>query len=544
MLRSIERLFKFSSFVAGYFCLSLSLAATAQTLDERINAMSAEEKVGQLMVWTFSGTEMNSATKALIEDHRLGSLIAFSRNIKSNAQIAKFNALAQRLAARKLKAPLFLMVDQEGGTVTRVKLNTPIPSALALGRYEDLKFIEDYAKTSAELLMSLGFNVNLAPVLDLSNTLSDTFIGNRAFGENPEKVAEMGTAYATGISSAGMLPTAKHFPGHGGNIVDSHHGLATKPDALNELTDRDWQPFQKFIEQRFPKAIMMAHIALPKLDPSGLPATYSSVIIGKFLRTQLGFDGLIITDDLEMSGAGISKDVGERAVRAFLAGNDLLMLAGSIKNQRRAYNRVLKAVKSGRISRERLNESVKRILTVKLEPKYTGFEFMPQTTRELKLKVEGLSKQIMQHSFKKSVDSSQFNWPSLDSKNQVLVLSPDQKFSRNFDANFEGRLSFIHLTPRNLDEARRALAKKKFAFAVYYATGSKTARWLTSLPDELKTKLLVINCNHPGKIASPNKFLGVLDIASHSPESGGWLAQVLKEKSEIRTPAEATRNEP
>src|SRR5690606_34249198 len=123
-----------------------------------------------------------------------------------------------------------------------------------------------------------------------------------------------------------------------------------------DLEARDLIPFAQFAQTPFPKAVMMAHIALPNIDPSGIPATYSSIVIGELLRSRIGYKGLVFTDDLEMGGASISNDIGERAVKAFLAGNDMLMLAGSPKNQKRAFEAVLGAVKSGRISKERLDE--------------------------------------------------------------------------------------------------------------------------------------------------------------------------------------------
>lgn len=537
MLIAIEECFKFSSFVACIFCLAFGLPTNAQTVERRLEKMSPEEKVGQLMIWTFAGTEFTQANRDILSRYKLGAYIAFSRNIKSIAQIARFNSAAQNFAIKKLKAPLFLMIDQEGGSVTRVKVGTPIPSALALSHVPDAKIIEEFAKTNGELLSTIGFNMNLAPVMDLSNPTVDTFIANRSFGDDPTEVSESAMAYARGISAAGMIPTAKHFPGHGGVVADSHTGIPKKLETLEELEARDWVPFTHYAAAEFPKAIMMAHMSLPGVDPSGVPATYSPIIIKDQLRGKLGFTGLIITDDLEMGGASISTDMGERAVRAFLAGNDMLMLAGLLKNQKKAYDSVLAAVRSGRISKERLDESVKRILELKDRPRFAKVMFEEKKSREIKTKVESLSKQIMQKNFKDSLDSKSSQWPQIRGDNEVLVMSADPRFYNHFSENLNGKATFLKLSPSTMDQARSELTKSQYSLVVYYASGSKTAKWLTGLTPEIRTKILVVNCNHPGKIEAQDTFLTVMNLNSHSPEAGGWLARALSAPPDMRLPA-------
>jgi beta-N-acetylhexosaminidase len=537
MLIASERCFNFSSFVACIFCLAFGLQTNAQTVEQRLEKMSPEEKVGQIMIWTFAGTEFTKANRDILARYKLGAYIAFSRNIKSIKQIAKFNSEAQAFAIKKLKAPLFLMIDQEGGSVTRVKVGTPIPSALALSHVPDAKIVEEFAKTNGDFLSTIGFNVNLAPVMDLSNPTIDTFIANRSFGDDPSEVSETAMAYARGISESGMIPTAKHFPGHGGVVADSHTGVAKKLDTLEELEARDWVPFTHYAAAEFPKAIMMAHMSLPSVDPSGVPATYSSVIIKDHLRGKLGYTGLIITDDLEMGGASISDDMGERAVRAFLAGNDMLMLAGLLKNQKKAYDAVLAAVKSGRISRRRLNESVGRILELKDRPRFAKVLFEEKKSREIKTKIESLSKQIMLKNFKDSLDSKSSQWPQIRADQEVLVMSADKRFYNHFSEYLNGKATFLRLSRSTMDQARSELTKSQYALVVYYASGSITAKWLMSLAPELRAKLIVVNCNHPGKIDAQDTYLSVLNLNSHSPEAGGWLARSLSAPPEMRLPA-------
>lgn len=504
--------------------------------------MSVQEKVGQTMIWTFAGTSFSKQTEDMLTRYPLGALIAFSRNIKSTSQIAKFNADAQKFASKKIKAPLFMMIDQEGGTVTRVKVGTPLPSALAVGQMQNAQFVESYAHTNAELLMALGFNVNLSPVMDMSNPNSNSFISNRVFGSEPEDVTELSLAYAKGLASAGMIPTAKHFPGHGGMVNDSHLKAAKKMATLEELEQRDLMPFMQYAGAKYPKAMMMAHLALPNVDATGLPATYSQKIIQEILRNKYGYNGLVLTDDLEMGGASISDDLGERAIRAFLAGNDMLMLAGHPRNQKLAFEAMMTAVKSGRISEERLNESVARILEAKSTLRKPLVQVEDKKSREIKTKLEALSREIMQKNFKDAVKAKTSLWPVLDKKSRVVVLASDRRFYASFKRTFHGKTDFQTLNPETILQAAAEIADDRRAVAVFYASGSKTAKWLVQLSPELRAKVIVVNCNNPGKIEDQSGFAAVLNINSYSPESGEWLAKELNTpplEPDIRNPATA-----
>jgi beta-N-acetylhexosaminidase len=536
-----------SSFVALVTLLALSPATNAaneepeRTTKTPIESMSIEQKVGQLMIWTFSGSEFSPQIQEMLGKYQLGALIAFSRNIPSSVQIAKFNAQAQAFANKHLKAPLMLMVDQEGGTVTRVRVNTPIPSALALGRMQNPTFAEDYAKMNAELLATLGFNVNLSPVLDVSDPNTDTFMANRVFGDDPHLVMETGLATAKGISESGVLPVGKHFPGHGGHVKDSHKGTPSKTATLEELEQRDLIPFKNFIAADFPRAIMMAHLSLPKIDPSGIPATYSQKIIQNILREKYGYKGLIITDDLEMNGASISPSLGERAVRAFLAGNDMLMLAGHPRNQKIAFEAMIKAVKAGRISQARLDESVERILQVKNQIKPVNFKFEQERIRDVKTKIEAMSREVIEHNFKQSTDGQTTRFPHISPNTKVTVFASDPRFLRMFKQKFAGHGRLMRLTSKNLEKVPQEIQNNGTQFAIFYASGATTARWVQRLNEQLKVKTLVVNCNNPGKIRRQTDFISVLNINSPSPESGGWLAEILSKPVEPRAPAAAPR---
>lgn len=489
--------------------------------------MTIEQKVGQVMVWSFQGTSFTPALDDLLTKYQPGSLIFFGRNISTTRQIARLNTDLQRAAARKLKAPLFLMVDQEGGVVTRVKISTPIPSALALGKTADAELIQNFARVKGDLIQALGFNFNLSPVVDVSDPVDDSFIGNRTFGGDPTVVSNLSMAYSRGMNQAGIVPTAKHFPGHGGEITDSHQTTPKKMITSEQLEERDLIPFREFAAAKIPRAVMTAHLSLPNVDPSGAAATYSPVMVKEWLREKLGFKGLIITDDLEMNGAAVSADIGERAIRAFLSGHDMIMLAGPLTNQRRAFNSMVYAVKDGRISEQQLTESVVRILELKQQLKLKLSKVDEAKAAAAIRKLHGLSREVMQRNFKMAMDEKLKELPEVSRTTQAVVFSSTPGFAYRFHKAFKGHSRYIRLTPQSLENVADELTREKVAFGVFYASGSKTAQWLKNLNPALREKLIVVNCNHPGKVEDQESFLAVLNLNSHSPQSGEWLAAAL-----------------
>lgn len=524
-----------SSFVAVFFLLGLSPVTYAQTSAEILAKMSREEKIGQMMIWSFSGDQLDDSIKEMLKKYQLGALIAFRRNITTNDQIARFNSSVQAFARKNLKAPLFLMIDQEGGVVSRIKMRTPVPSALALAKTGDAAIISAFAKINAEVLISLGFNVNLAPVLDISNPAKDSFIGNRTFGDDPHLVSSFGIAFARGLSEGGILPTAKHFPGHGDTIQDSHRTTPKKVATLEELEKRDLIPFKKFASEPFLNLIMSAHLSLPSIDSSGLPATYSKLLLQGHLRGHYGYKGLLITDDLEMNGAMVSSDIGERAIRAILAGNDMVMLAGTYSRQRRAFERVVKAFKSGRISEDRVNESVLRILEAKKSLVRSSASHRARMTAAAK-RLEQLSKEIMHKNFDLAAKEQRESLPQASNQTKILVVGSSLGFFNSFKKAFAGKTRFFRLTPDSLEQSLSVMDRTRADFIVFYASGAKTARSLSQLPDDVRSKTIVINCNHPGELENQENFKAILHINSPSPESGGWLAQLLS-TTESREPA-------
>ncbi len=329
-----------------------------------MQAMTLEEKVGQMLLAGVQGTKVDAAAKQMIAKDHVGGIILFKNNLSGG-----FRSSAELLNGLKAAnlgnpVPLFLSVDQEGGRVSRLpKEFEPMPAAAIVGKTGDAALAEQMGGLIAQQLQLLGFNVDFAPVLDTFSNPKNTVIGDRSFGSKPELVAEMGTAEMKGIRDGGILPVVKHFPGHGDTSVDSHKDLPIVRKSEADLLKLELRPFQYAISQGV-EAVMVAHILFPELDPD-MPASLSEPIITDLLRDKLGFDDVVITDDLAMGAIAKNYGAPEAAIRAVEAGGDILLMAHSYDVAHQIYEALLKSVRDGRIPESRIDESVARILKLK-----------------------------------------------------------------------------------------------------------------------------------------------------------------------------------
>ena len=327
-------------------------------IGERVRAMTVEELVGQLLVAGIEGKEPGGDAMQIIEDLHVGGIILFGRNVESAGQLAALtNALKER-NQRAGNVPVFLCVDEEGGMVSRM------PPEVA-----DLPNAYDYAQAGgdfyergtvlAEECAAFGFHVDFAPVLDIWSNPQNTVIGKRACGTDAETAARLGQALADGLSDGGVVPVGKHFPGHGDTLTDSHKGLPVVDKTAEELRGFELCPYEYDLE-----AVMVGHIQMTKIDPL-LPASLSPKVVTGLLREEMGFEGLVFTDDLTMGAVANTYGMGEATVKAILAGCDMALVCHGLDNAKAAYHALLFAVEDGTLSRERLEESARRILTVK-----------------------------------------------------------------------------------------------------------------------------------------------------------------------------------
>ena len=347
--------------------------STPSRVDTILAAMTVEQKVGQLFMVYFRGPSLSDELRRMIEEYHIGGIVLFAiaGNIESTAQVATLINDAQATAVQSgAQVPLFVSVDQEGGPVVRLTEGfTVFPSQMAVGATGSITQAQRMATITAQELKALGFNMNLVPVLDVNNNPDNPVIGLRSFGSSPEAVAALGTAVINEYAAQGMVVTAKHFPGHGDTAVDSHYGLPVVPHDRAHLDAVEFPPFRAAIAAGVP-AIMTAHVLFPAIDPGeGRPATLSSLVLDGLLRQEMGFDGLIVTDSLSMGALANLVGTTDAAQLAFRAGADLLAYGADVSHSPQeslaAYARLLSLVQSGEISEERVDESVRRILSVK-----------------------------------------------------------------------------------------------------------------------------------------------------------------------------------
>ncbi len=326
-----------------------------------INKLSLKEKIGQMLMFAFRGTTYNEQLDTFINELNLGGVIAFARNIKNVDQISTLNKTIQS----KTKLPMFIGLDQEGGPVLRVMSGiTPLPGAMALASSDSSKIFE-ITKAVGEDLKHLGFNINFAPVGDINNNPKNPVINSRSYSDEAEVVAKHSQAAFSGFQAGGILPTMKHFPGHGNTSVDSHIGLPVVESSLKDIMNCEIIPFQNAINNGI-DGIMMSHILYKELDDV-YPSSLSKKIINDFLIEKLGFEGLIVTDSLTMGAIYNKFTIEEIVYNGINAGNDILIFCGraDISEQRFIYNTFLNLVENGRIGIDRINRSVEKILNYK-----------------------------------------------------------------------------------------------------------------------------------------------------------------------------------
>ncbi|QNK89570.1 MULTISPECIES: beta-N-acetylhexosaminidase [Sporosarcina] len=332
-------------------------------VEEMVDQMTLEEKVGQLLVIGVEGTSFSSEMDNLIRNYHVGGVIIMGRNVATtNEMLQLINGIKKANELNKI--PLFLSVDEEGGRVSRMPVGIPkLPTSAQIGKLNDESVSYRAGTYLAGVLNEFGYNMNFAPVLDVNSNPRNPVIGNRSFGSDPYQVAKLGISTMHGMMDNGIIPVVKHFPGHGDTVVDSHKALPKVETTLEALRNVELVPFQKAIEEGA-DAVMVAHILFPALDPD-YPSSMSKAIITGLLRNEMKFEGVIITDDLTMGAIANDYTIPEAAVQSFIAGSDQLLVVRDYEVQLNTLNAFIKAIETGEITEERLNESVKRILTLK-----------------------------------------------------------------------------------------------------------------------------------------------------------------------------------
>ncbi|SFS52670.1 glycoside hydrolase family 3 protein [Paenibacillus sp. BC26] len=325
---------------------------------------SLREKIGQLFVFGFHGHEPSAEIEALIEDYGVGGIIYFTRNIVDAKQVHALSAGLMASAKRSGRSPMFIAVDQEGGMVSRlVKGVTLMPGNMALGAAGSAGGVFESAAMCGEQLRALGINLNYAPCIDVNNNPDNPVINVRSYSDRPEVVGELGLAAVRGYQRSRVSATVKHFPGHGDTSVDSHRDLPVLTHDRERLDAIELVPFKMAAGET--DMIMTAHVCLPALDPSGVPSTLSETVLSGLLRGELGYEGVIVTDCLEMNAIDKFYGPARGAVMALQAGADMVLICHTASKQRAAIEAVVAAVESGELTEARIDASLARIMRLK-----------------------------------------------------------------------------------------------------------------------------------------------------------------------------------
>lgn len=331
--------------------------------------MTDEELLSQILMFGWAGGEASPLVTSWVEERSLGSIKVFGWNTDNTYKVAQAISLLQKKAeSGRFKIPLFVATDQEGGWIRHVKGRTSeTPGNLAIGASalpSDAWYSGYYI---GKELRALGINLNFAPTVDLYTDHESTVIGPRSFGEDPETSGILGAAFAAGSLASGVLSTAKHFPGHGDTGADSHGKLPIINISVSTLYNRELVPFTRLIEGGIP-AIMSGHLSFPNAIDGGKPATFSRKLLNDILRGQMGFEGLIITDDIMMNGATMyAGSVSRAVIMAIEAGNDIVESSTTPHFSDALWRNTLQQMKDSKAFRSRVTESAERVIRMKLD---------------------------------------------------------------------------------------------------------------------------------------------------------------------------------
>lgn len=346
------------------------------TVDEKVekivNNMTLEEKVGQIFMVAPEAVDKDGGSTTVfteniekeIEKYNLGGYILFASNIENPTQTQELiNGLK-----KSSKIQPFVGVDEEGGRVARIGKNSAmgvekIEPMAQVGKSQNYERANEIGTTIGKYIKNLGFNLDFAPDTDVLTDSNNTEIGDRSFGNDPEVVGKMATEVVKGLQSENISTVLKHFPGHGGSIGNSHQGFSLSNRTEEELKKCEIVPFKTAIENGA-DCVMVAHMSLPNVTGDNIPATLSKKVVTDMLKTELNFKGVVFSDSMSMGAITENYGTGDACVKAVEAGIDMVLMP---ENLDEAYNAVLEAVKNGKISQERLDDAISRIIKAKIQ---------------------------------------------------------------------------------------------------------------------------------------------------------------------------------
>jgi beta-N-acetylhexosaminidase len=328
--------------------------------------MTTRQQIGQLMIIGLKGKALEEDEKKFISTNNIGGIILFSRNVEDPKQVHALVTEVQSLRHQMAdKVPLFVSIDMEGGRVARLKAPfTQWPPIAKLGEIDSPTLAFKFAETMGHELTAVGINIDFAPCIDILTNPKNVLIGDRSLSTDPEIVAKLGSAIVRGYLKSDIIACAKHFPGHGNTVIDSHDDLPVEETTdLERLKEVELVPFKRCFRARL-DLLMTAHMKFPKIDPEW-PVTLSEIFLKKILREELGYRQLIITDDLDMKALAKYHDPAMIPVRAIQAGNDMLLYCNDHSKPPLALDAVEKAVTDKKIAAAEISQRVAKVIALK-----------------------------------------------------------------------------------------------------------------------------------------------------------------------------------
>ncbi len=491
----------------------LPAQSQTQSIDDRIQSMTLEQKVAQMFVMSFFGTEINFAVNELLDDWQVGAVVLLPSNLDNPQQITRLTNDIQQTLLENDGLPAFIAVDQEGGIIAHLEEGFTIwvvPSLLTATQNSDLAY--QFGQALAEEMLAVGINMNLAPVADLQTNLSNPIIGRRSFGNDPNLVAPIISAVVEGMQDNGVLATVKHFPGHGDTVSDSHLELPILPFTEEDLLQRELIPFQSAIDSDV-GAVMVAHIYFPQIDTeANLPSSLSANIINGLLRDQMGYEGLVITDALDMDAIDTVYSPSNSALRAIEAGNDFVLLGAHIspENQIIAMQAVVDAVLDGDIPEGRIDASVRRILLAKEEMNLFSWQPLDANLANQRIDVDA-HQLLVEEMFRQGITQVHDNGEILPLPTNTLMIYPNIRANLGLACNrSEWQFAGISTQPSD-EEITRLSQASQYADAVLIFTENvennpQQQALVTALPAE---KTVVV------ALWSPFDVLSLPPVASY-----------------------------
>lgn len=510
---------------------------------EIVAGMNIDKKIGQMLMVGIPGSSISEESLSIIRDYIPGGIILFGYNLSDKSSTEKLNENLQRAAVEYCGIPLFISIDQEGGRVKRITDGvTQFPGNMPFGIVNNKGLMYDAARILGMQLRLIGINMNLAPVLDVNNNPGNPVINTRSFGSNAEIVSEMGAAYIRGLQKSKCISVGKHFPGHGDTDKDSHLTLPVIPYDRPRLNKIEFPPFADAIDAGV-EAIMTAHISFPLILNNDSPATISKKFLTGILREEMDFKGIIITDDMEMNAISKIMDIGEAAVRSINAGSDIILISTHGETIKKISLALKDAVLNGTIPVSRIDESVKRIIEIKL--RYGIMDYTDGKIHYTRIRYSDKEMRLLSEADKINAEVSSGSVYFQSGDNSSLITIYNKDFTKVFLTANEQLIKEASGDPKNsvfLNE------KEFFKFLKFYGTNisqdiinSKTVLYYhIQKPDILLSqsiieaaqkkniKVILLSTGNPFPLRDLKNLVPILFTFSDTEESIKQMINCLK----------------